>query len=98
MKQYITDEANARLAFYSPLPSTQPPMVPAPPRPQLPEGVVDAPLVRLYNFLRMASLWMTSYFIETLPTEMMSLSYQLEILWYQVGSSLAVAIPHSYGF
>jgi len=67
LKRHITDEADNRLAFYLPLPADQPP----PPdldlsASQLPEGVVDAPLVRVYNFL-----------------QMMSLSYQLEILWYQ---------------
>jgi hypothetical protein len=64
MKQYITDEADARLAFYSPLPSAQPPTIPALPRPQLPDGIVDAPLVRLYNFLRMIFLWMTPNFLK----------------------------------
>lgn len=55
LKRNITDEADARLAFYLPLPADQPlpPELPeAPPRPQLPEGVVDAPLVRVFNFLR----------------------------------------------
>ena len=55
LKRNITDEADARLAFYLPLPADQPvpPEAPeAPPRPQLPEGVVDAPLVRVFNFLR----------------------------------------------
>ncbi|KAF8972893.1 mediator complex subunit MED14-domain-containing protein [Flammula alnicola] len=66
IKRHITDEADARLAFYLRLPDEPPQMPEAPPRPQLPAGVVDAPLVRLYNFL-----------------QMMSLSYQLEILWYQ---------------
>ncbi|KAA1472975.1 MED14-domain-containing protein [Dentipellis sp. KUC8613] len=68
LKRHITDEADARLAFYLPLPQDQPvaPGIEPPPRPQLPEGVVDAPLVRLYNFL-----------------QMMSMSYQLEILWFQ---------------
>ncbi|KAJ7690643.1 MED14-domain-containing protein [Mycena rosella] len=68
MKRHITDEADAQLAFYLPLPADQvpPPGVTVPPRPQLPEGVVDTPLVRVFNFL-----------------QMMSLSYQLEILWYQ---------------
>ncbi|KAF7321449.1 Mediator of RNA polymerase II transcription subunit 14 [Mycena kentingensis (nom. inval.)] len=69
MKRHITDEADAQLAYYLPLPDEQPPPPPGvviPPRPQLPEGVVDAPLVRVFNFL-----------------QMMSLSYQLEILWYQ---------------
>ncbi|TFY52257.1 hypothetical protein EVG20_g10628 [Dentipellis fragilis] len=68
LKRHITDEADARLAFYLPLPQDQPvaPGIEPPPRPQLPEGVVDAPLIRLYNFL-----------------QMMSMSYQLEILWFQ---------------
>ncbi|KAK0461040.1 mediator complex subunit MED14-domain-containing protein [Desarmillaria tabescens] len=65
MKRHLTDEADSRLAFYLPMPE-QPPGVELPPRPVLPEGVVDTPLVRLYNFL-----------------QIMSLSYQLEILWYQ---------------
>ncbi|EPT02595.1 hypothetical protein FOMPIDRAFT_1035808 [Fomitopsis schrenkii] len=71
LKRNITDEADARLAFYLPLPADQPlsPEAPeAPPRPQLPEGVVDAPLVRVFNFL-----------------QMMSMSYMLEILCYQAG-------------
>ncbi|OBZ68191.1 Mediator of RNA polymerase II transcription subunit 14 [Grifola frondosa] len=68
LKRHITDEADARLAFYLPIPPDQapPPEVELPPRPQLPEGVTDAPLVRVFNFL-----------------QIMSLSYQLEILWYQ---------------
>ncbi|OJT12740.1 Mediator of RNA polymerase II transcription subunit 14 [Trametes pubescens] len=66
LKRNITDEADARLAFYLPPEAPPPPGVEAPPRPELPEGVVDAPLVRVFNFL-----------------QMMSLSYQLEILWYQ---------------
>lgn len=52
IKRHITDEADARLRFYLPLRSLQPPIPMIPPRPQLPQGVVDAPLVRLYNFLR----------------------------------------------
>ncbi|OSD01314.1 MED14-domain-containing protein [Trametes coccinea BRFM310] len=66
LKRNITDEADARLAFYLPPDEPPPPEAEPPPRPQLPEGVVDAPLVRVFNFL-----------------QMMSLSYQLEILWYQ---------------
>ncbi|KAI8975875.1 MED14-domain-containing protein [Trametes punicea] len=66
LKRNITDEADARLSFYLPPDEPPPPDVEPPPRPQLPEGVVDAPLVRVFNFL-----------------QMMSLSYQLEILWYQ---------------
>ncbi|KAG5717326.1 Mediator of RNA polymerase II transcription subunit 14, partial [Termitomyces sp. T112] len=64
MKRHITDEADARLAFYLPLPEEAQNDIPT--RPQLPSGVVDTPLVRVYNFL-----------------QIMSLSYQLEILWYQ---------------
>ncbi|KAH9924917.1 MED14-domain-containing protein [Fomitopsis serialis] len=68
LKRHITDEADARLAFYLPLPADQalPPVAEVPPRPQLPEGVADAPLVRVFNFL-----------------QMMSMSYMLEILCYQ---------------
>ncbi|KAJ6602180.1 mediator complex subunit MED14-domain-containing protein [Mycena sp. CBHHK59/15] len=68
MKRHITDEADAQLAFYLPLPPDHvpPPGVKLPPRPQLSEGVIDTPLIRVFNFL-----------------QMMSLSYQLEILWYQ---------------
>ncbi|KAJ7072524.1 mediator complex subunit MED14-domain-containing protein [Mycena amicta] len=69
MKRHITDEADAQLAYYLPLPEDQPapaPGVVIPPRPKLSDGVVDTPLVRVFNFL-----------------QMMSLSYQLEILWYQ---------------
>lgn len=53
MKQHITDEANARLAFYLPLPTEQASIPGAPPSPELPENVVDTPLIRVYNFLRM---------------------------------------------
>lgn len=68
LKRHIADEADARMAYYLPFPETEdaPPNIERAERPQLPEGAIDAPLVRLYNFL-----------------QMMSLSYQLEILWYQ---------------
>ncbi|KAF9268802.1 MED14-domain-containing protein [Marasmius fiardii PR-910] len=69
MKRYITEEVDRQLQMFipSPLPlETLPPGIEMPARPELPEGVADAPLVRLFNFL-----------------QMMSLSYQLEILWYQ---------------
>ncbi|KAG1762429.1 mediator complex subunit MED14-domain-containing protein [Suillus occidentalis] len=68
LRRHIADEADLRMARYLPLPD-KPEFAPNPedpPRPQLPEGTVDAPLVRLYNFL-----------------QMMSMSYQLEILCYQ---------------
>jgi mediator of RNA polymerase II transcription subunit 14 len=54
LKRLIADEADARLAFYLPTPPDQlpPPGIDIPPRPQLPEGVVDTPLVRVFNFLR----------------------------------------------
>lgn len=54
MKRHITDEADARLAFYLPTPDEPPPLpgIEIPPRPQLPVGVIDTPLVRVYNFLR----------------------------------------------
>jgi mediator of RNA polymerase II transcription subunit 14 len=55
LKRVISDEADARLAFYLPHPLGQPsqPDVDIPPRPQLPEGFVDTPLIRIFNFLRM---------------------------------------------
>lgn len=60
MKRYITEEADSRLGFYvpvleEPLPPgvERPPGMPGPPaKPVLPEGFVDAPLVRVFNFLR----------------------------------------------
>ncbi|EIN12028.1 MED14-domain-containing protein [Punctularia strigosozonata HHB-11173 SS5] len=67
MKRHLTDEANSRLTFYSlPPVGYTPEGVELPPTPELPPGTVDAPLVRLFNFL-----------------QMMSMSYQLEILWFQ---------------
>ncbi|KAI0316938.1 mediator complex subunit MED14-domain-containing protein [Amylostereum chailletii] len=68
MMRALTAEADNRLGFYIPNPE-EPPPPPGqepPPKKELPEGVVDAPLVRLFNFL-----------------QMMSMTYQLEILWYQ---------------
>ena len=55
LKRHITAEADARLAFYLPPDEPPPPGIDVPPRPQLPEGMVDAPLVRLFNFLRKLS-------------------------------------------
>ena len=54
LKRHITDEADTRMACYLPLPEPidLPPGTELPERPKLPEGTVDAPLVRLYNFLR----------------------------------------------
>ncbi|KAF8590904.1 MED14-domain-containing protein [Ramaria rubella] len=80
-KRFIADEADARLARYTVTPDPQaageqtiaPDAHPDPsqyqPQPnvqKLTENEVDAPLVRLFNFM-----------------QMMSLSYQLEILHYQ---------------
>ncbi|KAJ3571005.1 hypothetical protein NP233_g4045 [Leucocoprinus birnbaumii] len=69
LKRHITEEADSRLGLYVQRPEPEQPYPPGfepPPRPKLPPGYVDAPLVRIFNFL-----------------QMMSLSYQLEILWYQ---------------
>ncbi|KAJ8076986.1 mediator complex subunit [Marasmius tenuissimus] len=69
MKTYITEEVDRQLGLFVPTPPPEEPLPPGvvmPEKPELPEGVSDAPLVRLFNFL-----------------QMMSLSYQLEILWYQ---------------
>ncbi|OAX41796.1 MED14-domain-containing protein [Rhizopogon vinicolor AM-OR11-026] len=68
LRRHIADEADLRMACYLPFPD-KPEFAPNPedpPRPQLPEGAADAPLVRLFNFL-----------------QMMSMSYQLEILCHQ---------------
>lgn len=57
LKEHLTEEADKRLGCYLPIPEPeQPPdsnLPPPPERPKLPEDVVDAPLVRIYNFLRM---------------------------------------------
>ena len=56
IKREISDEANRRLMFYLPLsPEEEVPQpgIEIPPRPQLPDNVTDAPLVRLFNFPRM---------------------------------------------
>ncbi|KAG9318992.1 hypothetical protein JVU11DRAFT_1108 [Chiua virens] len=54
LKRHITDKADLRIACYLPLPEPVdlPPSAEVPERPKLPEGTIDAPLVRLYNFLR----------------------------------------------
>jgi mediator of RNA polymerase II transcription subunit 14 len=53
VRQFISDEADARLSKYLPLSPEAPPLpADAPPKPTLPPDVADAPLVRLFNFLR----------------------------------------------
>lgn len=52
LNRHITDEANARLRYYTPEPPEFQPPPEAPPKPQLPPNAVDAPLVRVFNFLR----------------------------------------------
>ena len=52
LNRHITDEANARLRYYTPNPPEFQPPPEAPPKPQLPANTVDAPLVRVFNFLR----------------------------------------------
>ena len=91
LKDYLTNEADNRLCCYLPLPEPEQPPDPNLPtpteRPKLPEDVVDAPLVRIYNFLRKPYPRPVLH-SEKLKrvSEMMSMSYQLEILWYQVYS------------
>ena len=59
IRRHIADEADARLAFYLAEPAHAQPD-PQPPqqevqdgqRRRLPDGVVDTPLVRVFNFLR----------------------------------------------
>jgi hypothetical protein len=59
LKHHIVEEADARMAYYLPLPEAVevPPNTEVPERPKLPDGTVDAPLVRLYNFLRERTLF-----------------------------------------
>jgi mediator of RNA polymerase II transcription subunit 14 len=89
LKDHLTIEADNRLGCYLPIPEPeQPPdpnLPPPPERPNLPEDVVDAPLTRLYNFLRKFPAYILCI-LEAFSraAEMMSMSYQLEILWYQV--------------
>ncbi|KAK7045730.1 mediator complex subunit [Paramarasmius palmivorus] len=69
MKRFISEEVDRQLGMYIPNPAPQEPLPPGvipQTKPELPENVADAPLIRLFNFL-----------------QMMALSYQLEILWYQ---------------
>jgi mediator of RNA polymerase II transcription subunit 14 len=59
MRQRIGEEADKRLGLYLPLSAEQQQeqqklpkrMFEIPPRPLLPEGLVDTPLVRVFNFL-----------------------------------------------
>jgi len=52
LNRHIADEANARLRYYIPDPPEFQPPPEAPPKPQLTANAVDAPLVRVFNFLR----------------------------------------------
>jgi len=56
LKEHLTTEADNRLGCYLSIPEPDEPpdpnLPPSPERPRLPEDVIDAPLVRLYNFLR----------------------------------------------
>lgn len=55
LKRFITDEADAQLSRYLPIPEDAeipPPAVVPVERPRLPEGAADTPLARVFNFLR----------------------------------------------
>lgn len=52
LKRHITDEADNLLAKFVQY-STEEQIPGLPSKPQLPTGAVDAPLIRLFNFLRM---------------------------------------------
>ncbi len=56
LKDHLTTEADNRLSCYLSMPELEPPsdpnLLPPAERPKLPEDVSDAPLVRIYNFLR----------------------------------------------
>jgi mediator of RNA polymerase II transcription subunit 14 len=58
MKRHVTEGADSRLGFYVKQPEPEQPLPPGfelPPQPKLPPGYVDAPLVRVFNFLRASS-------------------------------------------
>ena len=63
LNRHITDEANARLRYYTPDPPDLQPPPEAPPKPQLPTNAVDAPLVRVFNFLRKVSVTFPSNYL-----------------------------------
>lgn len=52
LNRHISDEANARLRYYISDPPEPQPSPEAPSKPQLPPNTVDAPLARVFNFLR----------------------------------------------
>ncbi|KAJ3975413.1 MED14-domain-containing protein [Lentinula raphanica] len=69
MHGFIKEEIDRQLELYIPKPPPDylpPGIEPPPPAPELPEDVVDTPLIRVFNFL-----------------QMMSMSYQLEALFFQ---------------
>ncbi|KAI0045303.1 MED14-domain-containing protein [Auriscalpium vulgare] len=70
LKHHFAQEADRLLAYYTPTRPEELQQLPSglevPLKKQLPAGMINAPLIRLYNFL-----------------QMMSLTYQLEILWFQ---------------
>lgn len=99
LKDHLTVEADNRLGCYlQPPEHEQPPdpNIPTPAeRPKLPEDVVDAPLVRIYNFLRKLDPRSLAVLETEKVLEMMSMSYQLEILWYQVCHiTLTISVQH----
>ena len=55
MKRFISEEVDRQLGMYIPNPAPQEPLPPGvvpQTKPELPENVADAPLIRLFNFLR----------------------------------------------
>ena len=55
LKEHLISEADNRLGCYLPIPEPEQPPdpnLPPPERLKLPADVVDAPLVRIFNFLR----------------------------------------------
>jgi mediator of RNA polymerase II transcription subunit 14 len=94
MKRFISEEVDRQLGMYIPNPAPQEPLPPgvAPPtKPELSENVADAPLIRLFNFLRTFCVAYLGSSVLKSSVEMMALSYQLEILWYQVSTSLKLS-------
>lgn len=60
MHGFIKEEVDRQLELYTPKPPPDfllPGVEPPPAAPELPEDVVDTPLIRLFNFLRMSSFY-----------------------------------------
>ena len=79
----MIDEADSQLARYLPIPENESmqPGTEVPPRPILPDGTVDAPLVRVYNFLR-------AFFFSKVPINFKLLLNRDDVSFLPTGNSV----------